>query len=207
MHYFRILVGLRGCYSDSSENEIHACADPAALCEVINERAAWYADSPEDSEGPAFDPCTPAEAESIFALYTGPKAPGLPVAAATWQGGAMACLVSAATESEYAESQLEESDSFVADDSGNVYLWAPSCLTPWLEYGPVSGERESECKAYESQAQAAAGCPETAAHKLQPVSMESGESSFMRLHSFTMPNGLTYAGPAAVVAYVPGLPD
>jgi len=204
MHYFRILVGLRGCYSDSSENEIHACADPAALRESINDRASWYADSIEESEGPAFDECTQAEAESIFALYTGPKAPGLPVAAATWQGGAMACLVSGATESEYAEGQLVESDSFVAD-SGNVYFWAPACLTPWLEYGPESEMPEGE--AFENQACAWHDIPPAARHKLHPVSMESGESSFMNLHNFQTPGGFTYAGPAAVVCFIPGLPD
>lgn len=203
MHYFRILVGLRGCYSDSSENQIHPCADPAALCEAINERAEWYADSPEE-EGPAFDPCTPEEAAAIFALYTGPRSHSLPTAAATWQGGAMACLVSAATESEYAESQLEESDSFVAD-SGNVYFWAPACLTPWLEYGPESNEPEGA--RYEKQAAAWHDIPPAARHKLRPVSMESGESSFMNLHNFQTPGGFKYAGPAAVVAFIPGLPD
>lgn len=203
MHYFRILIGLRGCYADSSENEIHACADPAALCEVINERAAWYADS-DESTGPQFDPCTPEEAAAIFATYTSPKAPGLPVAAATWNNGAWGALVSGATESEYAESQLAESDDFTAE-SGNVYFWAPACLTPWLEYGA-----ESECpegEAYEKQARAAYDIPESAAHKLMSCSMESGESGFMRLHDFTMPEGLAYAGPAAVCVYVPGLPD
>lgn len=210
MHYFRILVGLRGCYSDSSENEIYACKDSGALCETIAERLAWHSETGEELD-PTIDPCTPEQCAAIFASLTGPRPPSLPYCAASWQGGQMGVMVSHESESVYAESQLQESDSFTADDSATVYFKAPQILARWLEYGRegIEGDgdtAESECESYVREMQSEYEIPDSALHKVHSVSTES-EFGFERLYAFTMPNGLTYAGAACVLAYIPSLPN
>lgn len=102
MAYFRILVGLRGCYSDSSENDIHEAADAAALHAIIADRLAWHSETGEELD-PTIAPCTEEEAAALFATYTSRNPPYLPTCAASWESGRMGVLVSGATESEFNE--------------------------------------------------------------------------------------------------------
>lgn len=108
MAYFRIMTGLRGCYADSSTNDVVQCDTPAELFQVIDEALKFQTenDCGEGLENDV-DPCTQEEAESIFRAYTASHAPYLPTCAASWNGGSWGVLVSGASEEEYQE-QSEE---------------------------------------------------------------------------------------------------
>lgn len=104
MAYFRIITGLRGCYADSSTNDVIQCDTPTELFQAIDEALKFQTenDCGEELESDV-DPCTPEQAESLFALYTRQSPPWLPTCAASWNGGAWGVLVGSASREEYQE--------------------------------------------------------------------------------------------------------
>ena len=102
MAYFRLITGLRGCYADSFTNDVVEAANAAELLALIDDAANFQLSGAEEEDS-TYDPCSPEEAEYLFAMYTAPKTPYLPTCAASWQGGQIGVLVSNATADEFNE--------------------------------------------------------------------------------------------------------